>query len=446
MSEHAPRSSMMSSATMLRPDETTPAQRRRVVFAGAIGSIVEFYDFGIYGYLATIIAGLFFPTSNDASALLSTLALFATAFLMRPIGSVVFGHVGDRYGRKPALSVSVILMAVATFAIGLLPTANSIGIAAPILLLLARLMQGLSAGGEVGGAATMLAEASRSSNRGLLASTTQCGSLIGLLLASGVVAGLTAALPPDAMKEWGWRVAFLLALPTGLIGLYMRNKLEDTAQFERLVRTGDVAKMPALEAFRTSSVPILKTFGVSVLTFVVYYFVFVYLTIYMQTQAGLSRVAATWSTSVTLLIATIALPGFGWLSDKVGRRPVMAGSGVFFLVATLPALGYIHDSGSAVTAGISQIVLGLGVAAIMGPLWATVAELFPTRVRYSGMGIAFSLAAAIVGGTTPYLASWLRDATGNPLSPAYLVMAAAMVTLLTLLTMRETAGNSLTDE
>ena len=143
MSEHAPRSSMMSSATMLRPDETTPAQRRRVVFAGAIGSIVEFYDFGIYGYLATIIAGLFFPTSNDASALLSTLALFATAFLMRPIGSVVFGHVGDRYGRKPALSVSVILMAVATFAIGLLPTANTIGISPPILVVLAPLIQGL---------------------------------------------------------------------------------------------------------------------------------------------------------------------------------------------------------------------------------------------------------------------------------------------------------------
>lgn len=427
-------------------DEMTPTQRRRVVIAGGIGSTVEFYDFGIYGYLATTIAGLFFPTSNDAAALLSTLALFATAFLIRPIGSVVFGHVGDRYGRKPALAVSVITMAVTTFAIGLLPTANAIGIAAPILLLVARLAQGLSAGGEVGGAATMLAEASRRSDRGLFASTTQCGSLIGLLLASGVVAALTAAIPPDAMKAWGWRVAFILALPTGLVGLYMRSKLEDTAQFERMILAGKVARIPALEALQTSLGPIAKTFGVSVLTFVVYYFVFVYLTIYMQTEAGLTRAAATWSTALTLAVATIALPGFGWLSDKVGRRPVMAGSGVFFLVATLPALRYIHDGGSAFTASISQIALGIGVAAIMGPLWATVAELFPTRVRYSGMGIAYSLAAAVVGGSTPYVASWLSSATGNPLAPAYLVMAAAVVTLVTLLTMRETAGKSLDEE
>jgi MHS family proline/betaine transporter-like MFS transporter len=424
-------------------DEISSDQRRRVVLAGAIGSTVEFYDFGIYGYLATTIAGLFFPTANAATALLATLALFATAFVVRPIGSVVFGHVGDRYGRKPALAVSVIMMAIATFAIGLLPTAGSIGVAAPILLLIARLVQGLSAGGEVGGAATMLAEASRSSNRGFLASATQCGSLIGLLLASGVVVLLTTTLPPDAMKEWGWRIAFILALPTGLVGLYIRSKLEDTAQFERLARTGQIAKVPAIEAFRTSFVPILKTFGISVLDFVAYYFVFVYLAIYMQTQAGISRTSATWATSMTLLVAIITLPCFGWLSDKVGRRPVIAGSGVFFLVAIFPALRLIHDSGSAVTAGIAQIVLGLGVAAIMGPLWATVAELFPTRVRYSGMGIAFSLAAAIVGGTTPYMASWIQGVTGNPLSPAYLVMASAVVTLLTLLTMRETAGSDL---
>ncbi len=427
-------------------DETSPEQRRKVVVAGAIGSIVEFYDFGIYGYLATTIASLFFPKASPTAALLSTLAIFATAFLMRPIGSVIFGHIGDRYGRKPALAISVILMALSTFLLGLLPTAASIGIAAPMLLFGVRVLQGLSAGGEAGGAATMLAEASRSANRGFLASAAQSGSLIGLILASGVVVLLSVVIPADSMTAWGWRVPFILALPTGLMGIYVRNRLKDTARFAHIVESGAVAKVPMVEAFRTSFAPIMKTFGICVLDFVAYYTVFVYLSIYMQTQAGLPRTVAIWSTTLTLVVATITLPGFGWLSDKIGRRPVIAGAGIFFLVTTLPALGYIHDSGSATLATLAQIVLGLGVAAIMGPLWATIAEMFPTRVRYSGMGIAFALAAAVVGGTTPYMATWLISATGSPLAPGYLLMASAVVTLLTLLTMRETAGQALSDE
>lgn len=434
---------MSENAMPLIAGDPQAVARRRVIFAGAIGSAVEFYDFGVYGYLATTIAALFFPRSSASAALLSTLAIFATAFLVRPLGSVLFGHIGDRYGRKPALSIAVIVMALATFCIGFLPTAPAIGVAAPLLLLLARLIQGLSAGGEIGGAATMLAEASRNHDRGLMTSACQTGSLVGLLAAAAVVAILSAAIAPADMAAWGWRIPFILALPTGLVGLYIRRRLTEAPAFTRLARAGSVARVPAIEAFRTAFVPMLKAFGVCVMDFVAYYLVYVYMTIYLQTQAGFSRPAATWSTTVTLLVSVVALPGFGWLSDRIGRRPVIAGAGIALVLLTLPAFWLIHGGGPMLAAAAAQLVLGLCVAAIMGALWATCAELFPTRVRYSGMGIAFSVAAALVGGTAPYMATWLIAATGNPTAPAWLLIAAALVTLLTLTTMRETAGRDM---
>ena len=416
--------------------------RRRVILAGGIGSAVEFYDFGVYGYLATTTASLFFPQSSAGAALLATLAVFATAFVIRPVGSVLFGHVGDRIGRRPALAFSVIAMALATFAIGLLPTAASIGTAAPLLLVVIRLVQGLSAGGELGGAATMLAEASSDRDRGLVCSVAQIGALMGLLLASGIVSMTDMLLSPDDMLAWGWRVPFLLALPTGVVGLLIRRRLEEGAAFLRIVDEGAVAHLPIVQVFRLNSGSLLKTLGICVLVFVGYYLVYVYLTIYMQQQAHMSRAAATLSTSLTIFMAVLALPCFGLLSDRIGRRPVIAGSGISLLILPLPMFGLIN-SGTIGLAVLAQVVLGLCVAAIMGVLWAAIVELFPTAVRYSGVGFAYSLAAALVGGTTPYLAAWLTHVTGNVNAPAYLLMASALVTLLTLLTMHETSGRSL---
>lgn len=416
----------------------------RAIIAGGVGSLVEFYDFGIYGYLAITTARLFFPQSTPSAALLANLAVFATAFLVRPIGSIIFGHIGDRMGRKPALVLSVILMALATFLIGLLPTTDAIGLLAPVLLVAARLVQGLSAGGEAGGAATLLGEASQDHNRGLMCSATQAGGLLGLLLSSGVVAILNAALSQGDIAAWGWRIPFLLALPTGLIGWYIRSKVEDSTAFSRIVKEGHVAPIPFVETFRTSLRPILQTLGICVMDFIGYYLVFVYLSIYLQTSGHLTRSAAIWSTTATLVIAVIALPLFGALSDRAGRRPVIIGSSIAFLLLTLPMFSLIN-SGSAAMAVLAQIILGLCVASIMGVLWAAIVELFPTAVRYSGMGFAFSLTAATVGGTTPYVATWLIDITGNKQAPAYYLMASALVTLCAALTLRENAGRPLPD-
>ena len=414
----------------------------RVIIAGGVGSLVEFYDFGIYGYLAITTASLFFPKSSSSAALLASLGVFATAFLVRPIGSILFGHFGDRVGRKSALAFSVILMALATFAVGLLPTAESVGTLAPLLLVAARLAQGLSAGGEAGGAATMLGEVSFDHKRGFMCSTTQLGGLVGLLLASGVVAILNLALSHDDILAWGWRIPFLIALPTGLIGWYIRSQVEETEAFSRVVQAGQVTSIPIVAALRTSFLPIVQAVGICVVDFVGYYLVFVYLGIYMQTQAHLSRTVAIWSTTATLLVAVATLPFFGILSDKVGRRPVVIGSSIAFLVLTLPMFSLIN-SGSVPLAVMAQMILGLCVAGIMGVLWAAIVELFPTAVRYSGMGFAFALTAATVGGTTPYIAAWLTHVTGDSRAPAFYLMAAAVVTLITALTLRENAGKRL---
>jgi MHS family proline/betaine transporter-like MFS transporter len=423
---------------------TTRTQRRRVVFAGSIGSVVEYYDFGVYGYTATTLAVLFFPSASPAASLLATLAVFAAAFIARPVGSILFGHLGDRHGRKPALALAVVVMALATFAIGLLPTHASIGLAAPALLAVARLLQGLSAGGEVSGAASFLAEAAPPNRRGLMTSATQVGSVLGLLSASAVVGLLDHFLTPQQFAEFGWRIPFLLGLPTGLMGLYVRNRLEDTAAFRRIEARGEVASLPVVELFRRHLIPMLQGVGVTAANFAGYYMVFVYLSIYLQTTGTLTRAQATWSTTATLIVAALSLSLFGWLSDLVGRKWVIGGSALGFLLLTLPIFRIMQ--GTDLTLIIAaQIVLGLLEAAVLGAIWGALTELFPTRVRYSGVGLSFNIAGVLVGGSAPYIATWLIQRTGDNSAPAYFLMAVSAITLLTLLTVPETAGREMPD-
>jgi MFS transporter, MHS family, proline/betaine transporter len=417
---------------------TTPIQRRRVIFAGTIGSVVEYYDFGVYGYVATTLAALFFPSSSPTASLLATLAVFAIAFVARPIGSVLFGHVGDHYGRKPALAIAVLLMALATFAMGLLPTHATIGLTAPTLLVAARLLQGLSAGGEVSGAASFLAEAAPANRRGLMSSATQVGSVSGLLLASAVVGVMNLILTPQQFADYGWRIPFLLGLPTGLIGLYVRNRLEDTPAFRKLEQRREVVSLPTVELFRTSFIPVLKGIGLNAANFAGYYLVFVYLSIYLQTAGTLTRAQATWSTTAALIVAAVSLALFGLLSDVIGRKWVIGGSSVGFIVLTLPMFEIMQGSDMMLIVA-AHAVMALCEAAALGAIWGALTELFPARVRYSGVGISFNVAGVLVGGSAPYFATWLIQQTGDKSSPAYFLMAVGAVTLLTLFTVPETA-------
>jgi MFS transporter, MHS family, proline/betaine transporter len=342
------------------------------------------------------------------------------------------------YGRKPALAIAVLLMALATFAMGLLPTNAAIGLTAPMLLVAARSLQGLSAGGEVSGAASFLAEAAPANRRGLMSSATQVGSVSGLLLASAVVGVMNLILTPQQFADYGWRIPFLLGLPTGLIGFYVRNRLEDTPAFRKLEQRCEVVSLPTVELFRTSFIPVLKGIGLNAANFAGYYLVFVYLSIYLQTAGTLTRAQATWSTTAALIVAAVALALFGLLSDVIGRKWVIGGSSIGFIVLTLPMFKIMQGSDMMLIVA-AHAVMAVCEAGALGAIWGALTELFPTRVRYSGVGISFNIAGVLVGGSAPYIATWLIQQTGDKSSPAYFLMAVGAVTLLTLFTVPETA-------
>jgi MFS transporter, MHS family, proline/betaine transporter len=415
---------------------------RRAVVGASIGNMVEWFDFAVYGYLATYIAANFFPEGNPTANLLSTFAIFAAAFFVRPLGGLFFGPLGDKIGRQRVLATVIILMSLATFAIGLLPGYAAIGIWAPILLVVARLLQGFSAGGEFGGGATFLAEYSSDDHRGLTVSWLEFSTLIGFILGSGVVLVLNSSLGEETMTAWGWRIPFLIAGPLGVVGLYIRLRLEDTPEFRALESTGEVAQSPLREAIVENWRQILQVGGLVIIQNIGFYIVLVYMQTYITEQLQYSSTSASLSTVLTLLVAMILIPPLGALSDRVGRKPLLMASCIGFAVLTYP-LFLLLNAGSLVAAILAHIALGILQALFISTSVAALTELFPTRVRYGGFSIGYNISVAIFGGSAPFLATWLISATGNPLSPAFYVIFGAVATLLTIFTIPETAGTDL---
>ncbi|WP_283133397.1 MFS transporter [Rhizohabitans arisaemae] len=422
--------------------EVDPAATKRIVRAGTIGTVVEYYDFGLYGYTATVLARVFFTDADPTTALLSSLIVFGVAFLIRPLGGVVFGHIGDRFGRKHALALTIIGMCAATFVIGILPSYAAIGIAAPILLLLARLVQGLCAGGELGGAATYIAESSPEGRRGYLTSMTQMGSMLGLIGASMTVALITWLVPADSLDSWGWRIPFLISLPLGLVGMYIRSKLEDSPAFQSVAKTEKVESAPFLTVVKRHRAAVLKVIGINVLAAPGYYIAFVYSNIFLQRQGGYATSTATWMTTSSLVVATVVILVAARVCDRVGRKPVLLAGAVGFAVLAIPAF-LLMQSGTIAVAILGQLMLAVCEATMMGSILATLAELFPATIRYSGIALGFNLAHAAFGGTAPYLSTWLIDATASPLAPAWLVIGYAVVAIVTVLSLKETAHKPL---
>lgn len=421
---------------------TSNRERTRVILAGSIGTALEFYDFGIYGYLTVALAHQFFPAGNPSAALLSTLATFAVAFVVRPVGGIIFGHIGDKISRRHALALSVIGMAGATFLVGVLPSYAAVGVAAPLLLVVLRILQGLSAGGEIGGAIAMIAESVEERRRGFWCSLAQSGSLLGLLSASGAIGLLNLVLTADQVQSWGWRIPFWLAIPTGLIGLYVRSKLEESELFIENRRRATTPSVPIVAVFRANKVAVAKAFSVAAIDFAAYYVAFVYLATYQTTQLHISKTTSQWSTSAAIFLAMITLPLAGYYSDRIGRKKVIAWTSVAFAVLPLPLFA-LMNTGSVAAAILAQLVLSLCVASIMGVVFSALAELFGTGVRFSGMALGYNLSAALVGGLTPYISQGLIGWTGTSLAPAFWLIAVALVTLLTTPTMKETAQTRL---
>lgn len=419
-----------------------PVVLRKSVTAGAIGVLVHWFDWALYGYLATTIATAFFPQQNPTAGLLSVFAVFAVSFAIRPLGSLIFGPIGDKIGRRKTLIVVILMMSAGTVMLGVLPTYDTIGVAAPILLIVSRLIQGLAAGGEFGSAATFLAEYSPRKHRGFGVSWLEVGSLLGFLGASLAVFVLNEALPGAAVQAWGWRVPFLLAAPLGIIGLYIRLKIEDTPEFRELERTNNVAQTPLRELFARSRRPLLQMIGVEIMQHVSFYLVLVYLLTYQVEQVGFSSANAAMASTVTSIVALVLVPVFGVVSDRVGRRPVLAGAGVGFLLVSYPLFALMHR-GDVVSVVLSQVGLGVLLAAVLGTHAAAMSEIFPTRTRQGGLSIGYNVTAAVFAGTVPYLMTWLISTTGITYIPSYYLMLVGVVGLAATMTLKETKGSIL---
>lgn len=421
-----------------RADATTV---RKVVVGVGMGNFMEWFDFGLYGYLATTLAVVFFPTENPTAGLLATFAVFGVAFLVRPLGGLVLGPIGDRIGRQRLLAGVIIVMALSTFSIGLLPGYASIGIMAPILLVLARAAQGFSASGEFGTGATFLAEYAPDERRGFIVSFLQFSSLIGFISGLGLVLLLSSALSEDALTSWGWRIPFLLAAPLGVIGLYIRSRLEDTPEFKALESAGEVSQAPLREAFSQNWKQILQVGGIAILQNVAFYLVLTYVQTYII-QLGFSRSQATISTAVTILVTMILLPTLGALSDRIGRKPLLLASCIGFALFSYPIFVFMSQ-GSLLNVVLGHVTLGVLLALFISVNMTVLVELLPTRTRVAGFSSGYNISVAIFTGPAALVATYLIAATGNQASPAFYIIGAAVLSLITVLTIRETAGSRL---
>ena len=415
-----------------------PSPLRQVITGASIGNAVEWYDFAIYGFLATFIAANFFPAGNETAALLNTFAIFAAAFVMRPLGGLVFGPLGDRIGRQRVLAIVIGLMAVATTLMGVLPTYDAIGVAAPLLLLFLRCLQGFSAGGEYGGGACYLAEFATDRRRGLTVTFIAWSGVVGFLLGSVTVTLLQTLLGDAVMDSYGWRIPFLIAGPLGLVGLYIRLRLTDTPAFEALAAADDVAGSPLREAVRTAWRPILQVIGIMIMFNVGYYVVFTYLPTYFIKTLQFSKTTAFASITVACAVAIVLILPLAALSDRIGRRPLLIAGTLAFAVFAYP-LFLLLNTGSVAAAIAAHALLAAIESTYIAVAVATAIELFATRVRYSGFSVGYNVCVAAFGGTTPYMVAWLTGSTGNTLAPAFYVIAAAVISLATVLTLKESA-------
>lgn len=414
---------------------------RRSVVAGAIGVFVHWFDWATYAYLADTVAAVFFPAENSTTGLLAVFGVFAVSFGIRPIGAIVFGPLGDKIGRKRTLSLVIFAMSGATLIIGLLPGYASIGITAPVLLVVLRLVQGFAAGGEFGSAASFLAESAPRRRRGFGVSWLEVGSLLGFLAGSFVFLLLSAGLDDGQLTSWGWRIPFFISAPLGVIGFVIRNKIEDTPEYRALEANDTVPRTPVRDLLRSNKRQLLQASGLMLAMHVPFYMVLTYLVTYQTNYLGhASESAATLSTVISLL-GLVLVPVFGRLSDRVGRKPVFVGANAALLVLSVPAFLLMRTG--LVGMWVASLLLGVILAAILGTHAVWSAETFPTRTRQSGLSIGYNLTAALFAGTVPYVMTVLISTTGSTLVPGPYVMVFALVGLGAALSLRETAGCTL---
>lgn len=416
-----------------------PAIVRKAIAASAIGNATEWFDYGLYAYGVTYISAAIFP-GDGATATLLALMTFAVSFLVRPLGGFFWGPLGDRFGRKQVLAITILLMAGATLCVGLVPPYDMIGLWAPALMVLLRMIQGFSTGGEYGGAATFMAEYAPARRRGMLGSFLEFGTLAGFSAGALMMLGFSLVLGDEQMGSWGWRLPFLIAAPLGLIGLYLRTRLDETPVFKDLENEGRQEKGIGAE-FKDLLVqywgPIVRLGGLVVALNVVNYTLLTYMPTYLETSIGLSTDMSLVVPIIGMLSMMVLLPFAGLASDRFGRKPLWWISLIGLLVMVVPM--FMLMSTGVLGAVIGFAVLGLLYVPQLATISATFPAMFPTHVRYAGFAIAYNVSTAIFGGTAPAFNDWMVVSTGNNLMPAFYMMAACVVGVLALVKLPETA-------
>lgn len=400
---------------------------------------MEWYDFGLYGFLAPVIAAQFFPTMDRPMATMASLAVFGVAFLARPLGSLVFGHLGDRWGRRRTLSSVILLMSVSTFAVGVLPTTATLGLWAPLMLVAARMVQGFSAGGELGGAIAFVTEHAPASRRGRYGSSVFFTQLSGSVAAAVLVAALTWGLGEASMVEWGWRIPFLVALPLGAVGVYLRLATRETPSFAAVVRARAVVDSPLRTTLRDFRPQLFQVMGIVVTTTTTMLMITAFIPSLLVGAGGLTSTQALIASVAGLLTAVVLGPAFGAFSDKVGRRPVMIATPIAAITLALPAF-WLFAAGGMIPAVVGSMLLGLVLSPFSGAGPAALAELFPTPLRYSGLALGSAVPIAVAGGFVPVLLAWLVEVTGSLIAPAGVLAGFGGISLVAAASLREAAG------
>ncbi len=422
-------SSISSTQRLVGKDEL-----RRVVLASVVGSFVEWFEFSVYGYLAAVMGRVFFPASEPGTQLIASLAAFAIAFFARPFGGVIFGPIGDKYGRKSVLTVTIILMAFATFGIGLVPDYRTIGVASPLLLLFLRLLQGASAGGEASGAAIFVAEYCADRNRTLITSWIEVGCMSGFCFGALVAAVLAHVFSPEQIDAWAWRLPFLLALPLGAVGLYIRYRLDETPAFKAAHRKGGFRELVS-----THSAALLQSSGIIIVTNVTLFIVVTYIPTYLVSTLKLTAATGFTIALVSQGFLIVTIPILAWVADRTGRKAMMLSGSVALMVLAVPCFNILTVDNELVRL-LALLGLNFCLAALLSCIYSKIPSLFNTGVRFTGMAISYNVSVALFAGTAPMINSWLIQVTGNRLIPAYYLIAAAAIGVIALLACRDRTG------
>lgn len=415
----------------------------KTVTASLVGNLFEWYDFALFGYFAPVIGKLFFPSDNKAVELISAFGAFAAGYLIRPIGGIIFGYIGDRMGRKKAMVISILLMAIPTALIGILPTYAEIGIWAPILLMTIRMLQGVSMGGNYGGSITFTTEHTDPSRRGLIGSFAVTSCLLGILVGSGAAALATNVFTEADLMTWGWRIPFVVGILICFVGFYIRRNVPESPEYIIAQEAGELIKNPIKEVFASHGRTLVKVVMAVMLHDLSFYILLVYMATHLSVQLGLSQGMALTINTISLVVVSIFTVISAWLSDKVGRKAVLGGAAFLFVIGTIPLLGIVNTTNNPMIILGAQMLLSIAVGGYFGPLPALMVESYPTAVRFSAVTITTNISGPLFGGTAPMLVTFLIDKTGSNMVPAYYLTFGAVVALLVLRSIKNQENETL---